>query len=444
MTHRPGESTIPAMKTLRLPLLAAALVLTACSGPAPDASSTDASPVATLESPLDSLFPDDALTISATRPITDVERGTFAFETLGVTVTNDFAGGRFVEAAADGDSVLVLHNRPENAPINNSAWYAFKVWAPAADSITVRLTYEDGRHRYLPKVRTTSAPDWVALDESAVVRDPDSGDARFRIAVGPDTVWVAGQEMRTTDFFAEWVGDLTTREGVTQRVIGTTPRGRDLPMVEAGAPDAERHVLFISRQHPPEVTGTFALVAFMEEMLGDSPLAEDFRSEFRIHVVPVMNPDGVDLGHWRHSTGGIDLNRDWVAFHQPETRAVRDAMAQIMADDESELWFFADFHSTGRDVFYTLDRALETRPAAVLDPWIEHIRSAMPDYELEDAPSDGGHGVVSRDWAWREYQAPGMVYEVGDNTPRELIREVAETAARGTMQILLERARGGG
>ena len=33
-----------------------------------------------------------------------------------------------------------------------------------------------------------------------------------------------------------------------------------------------------------------------------------------------------------------------------------------------------------------------------------------------------------------------MVYEVGDTTPRPLIREVAETAARGTMEILLERA----
>lgn len=53
---------------------------------------------------------------------------------------------------------------------------------------------------------------------------------------------------------------------------------------------------------------------------------------------------------------------------------------------------------------------------------------------------ENAHGLVSRDWAWREYQAPGMVYEVGDNTPRPLIREVAETAARGTMEILLERA----
>ncbi|MEK9509058.1 M14 family metallopeptidase [Gemmatimonadota bacterium Y43] len=427
------------MTILRPTLLAAALLVSACGAPDADSSAS-----ATMESPLDSLFPDDAYTISATRPITDVERKIVAFNVLGVTVSNDFEGGRFNAATTDGDSVLVLTIRPENSPINNSAWYAFKAWAPAPDSITVRLTYEGGRHRFLPKVRTSSEPDWTTLDTAAVLVGPEARDvARFRIAVGPDTTWVAGQEMLTSSWFADWVDGLTAREGVTQRTIGTTPRGRDLNMFEAGEPDADRHVLFISRQHPPEVTGTFAFVAFMEEMLGDSPLAQEFRSEFRIHAVPLMNPDGVDLGHWRHSTGGIDLNRDWVAFHQPETRAVRDDMARVLADESQELWFFADFHSTNRDVFYTLDRALETRPAGVLDPWIEHIRTAMPDYELEDAPSDGGYGVVSRDWAWREHRAPGMVYEVGDDTPRGLIREVAETAARGTMQILLERARGG-
>ncbi len=412
------------MRTLA-PTVALSLAVTASACSPPDSASP---------------FPDDAYTISATRPITDVERGTFVFDALGVTVSNDFAGGRFSEATTDGDSVLVLHLRPENAPINNSAWYAFRLWANEPDTLTVRLTYTDGRHRYVPKVRTAAAPEWTLLDSEAVRLDEETRDALLRLPVGPDTIQVAGQEMRTSSFFEEWTATLAARDDVTRRSIGTTPRGRDMSMVESGNPDARRHVLFISRQHPPEVTGTFALVAYMAEMLGDSPLAADFRDRFRIHVVPLMNPDGVDLGHWRHNTGGVDLNRDWVAFHQPETRFVRDEMGRILAEEGRELWFFADFHSTNRDVFYTLDRALETRPAGVLDPWIEHIRTALPDYALEEDPSDGGYGVVSRDWAWREHQAPGMVYEVGDNTPRELIAEVARTAARGTMQILLERA----
>lgn len=389
----------------------------------------------------DSPFPDDAYTISATRPITDVERTTVSFEALGVTVSNDFEGGRFSEASVEGDSVLVLRQAPENAPINNSAWYAFKAWAPVEGTLSVRLTYEDGDHRYLPKVRSVGDTAWTPFDSVAVLVDEEARTATVEVPIGPDTIYVAGQEVLTSSFFDGWTESLTARAGVSRRQFGTSARGRPLRMVEAGSADAHRHILLISRQHPPEVTGTLALVAFVEEMLGDSPLARDFRDRFRIHVVPLMNPDGVDLGHWRHNTGGVDLNRDWVAFHQPETQAVRDEMATVLSSEGAELWFFSDFHSTNRDVFYTLDRALETRPDDILDPWIEHLRTSLPDYELEDAPSDGGYGVVSRDWAWREYRTPGMVYEVGDDTPRPLIRDVAETAARGTMQILLERAR---
>ena len=45
---------------------------------------------------------------------------------------------------------------------------------------------------------------------------------------------------------------------------------------------------------------------------------------------------------------------------------------------------------------------------------------------------------MSRNWFYREFGAPALIYEVGDQTDRALIREVATTAARGTMEILLE------
>jgi cytosolic carboxypeptidase protein 6 len=379
----------------------------------------------------------EELGISATRPITEIERATFAFPERGVWVSNELEGGHFSAAWMEGDSILALRSRPENTPINNSAWYAFKVWAAAEDTLAIRLTYEDGRHRYWPKIRRAAGGAWTPLDSAFVDYDPETRSAVLRLAVGPDTLWVAGQELRTSSFFEEWTGELAALPRVSRRQIATTPRGRPLHMLHAGAPDARRHVLFISRQHPPEVTGTKALVAFLEEMLGDSPLAREFRDRFQIHVVPLMNPDGVDLGHWRHNTGGVDLNRDWYAFLQPETRAVRDEFRRIMAQPGAELWFFADFHSTNRDVLYTLDRNHETRPAGVLDRWVDHLRGALPDYEVSDAP--GGLGSpVSRNWAWLEFQAPGLIYEVGDNTDRALIRRVAEAAARGTMEILLE------
>jgi cytosolic carboxypeptidase protein 6 len=258
--------------------------------------------------------------------------------------------------------------------------------------------------------------------------------------VAQDTLWVAAQPLLTTSFFDRWTDSLAALPHISRTTIGTTPRGRPLHMLQLGADAATRHVLIISRQHPPEVTGTIALVAFVEELAGDSPLAREFRSHFRTHVVPLLNPDGVDLGHWRHNTGGVDLNRDWVDFRQPETRLVRDAFLRVTGSPGSAVWFAADFHSTQRDVFYTLDRTFETEPPGVIDRWLEHIAARLPHYAVRDAPSGLG-GPTSRNWFYNRYRAAALTYEVGDDTDRGLIREVAAVAAQGMMAVLLDELR---
>jgi predicted deacylase len=364
-----------------------------------------------------------------------MHRRTFGFLETGVWISNEFPGGRASDAWREDDT-YVVQLEPENAPVNNSAWYAFKIWSRAPDTVPVRLTYEGGDHRYWPKVRGVDGT-WVRMDSSAVSLDRERNEASLRLAIGPDTLWVAGQEMMTSASFEAWTDSLARQDHVTGEVIGRSGRGRPILMAEFGNEDASRHVMVIGRQHPPEATGTMALLAFVEELAGDAPLAREFRSEFRVHVVPLVNPDGVDLGHWRHNTGGVDLNRDWEAFNQPETRVVRDAFSAILAQPGHELWFGVDFHSTQYDVFYTLDRELATDPPDILDPWLDYIGTHLPDYEVNDSPS-GLDTPMSRNWFYRAFGAPALIYEVGDQTDRALIREVAETAARGTMAVLLE------
>ncbi|HSH45456.1 MAG TPA: M14 family metallopeptidase [Longimicrobiales bacterium] len=381
--------------------------------------------------------PED-LTVSLSRPITDSPGQTVEFTDPAVWISTELQGGRGADVRREGDSVYVVGLRPENAPINNSPWYAFKVWSATPRTIDVQLRYRDGDHRYWPKVRRSDDP-WTPLDSAAVRVAEDEMQATIRLRVGPDTLWVAGQEMLTSSFFRRWTDSLAALPGASQRQFATSPRRRPLRILEFGDPASPRHVVLISRQHPPEVTGTFALLGFVGELMGDTELARRFRQQFRVHVVPLVNPDGVDLGHWRHNTGGVDLNRDWVAFHQPETRAVRDEVRRLIPQPGEDLWFAADFHSTFRDVFYTLEREFETEPADFADRWLAHIEASLPHYDVNDAPSDLGT-PMSRNWFYREFGAPALIYEVGDNTPRDLIREVAETAARGTMEILLEEA----
>ncbi len=427
------------MKNRLFPVLL--FFLTACapsapqSTPAPVANRAAPPPPAADPAPT-AEAPPPALAISETRPIFHTHRRTFGFLDQGVWISNEFEGGKIDDVWQGGDSEFVVHLRPENVPINASAWYAFKVWSREPRTIDVRLTYEDGRHRYWPKTRK-AGESWTALDSASVRMDAATREPTIKLKVGPDTLWVAGQEMMTSTFLRQWTDSLAGESHITGRVAGYSGRNRPMPLVEFGAPRANKHVMVIGRQHPPEATGTMALLAFVEELAGDSPLAQEFRDHFRVHVIPLVNPDGVDLGHWRHNTGGVDLNRDWEAFNQPETRVVRDVYSEILGRPDQELWFAVDFHSTQYDVFYTLARTLETEPPGITERWLDHIATSLPHYEVNDSPSGLGT-PMSRNWFYRAFGAPALIYEVGDQTDRALIKEVAQTAAQGTMEILLD------
>ena len=78
-------------------------------------------------------------------------------------------------------------------------------------------------------------------------------------------------------------------------------------------------------------------------------MAKRFREQFVTFAVPLMNPDGVDNGHWRHNQGGIDLNRDWQNFNQPETSNIKHFLEQKTGEGY-DFVFGGDFHSTWDDI----------------------------------------------------------------------------------------------
>jgi predicted deacylase len=152
--------------------------------------------------------------------------------------------------------------------------------------------------------------------------------------------------------------------------------------------------------------------------------------------MPLLNPDGVDSGNWRHNWGRTDLNRDWQHFQQPETRAVRD---QIMALAEmKKLRLMLDFHSTFKDVFYTQRDEQVTDPPDFTRRWLEALATRLPNYEAKREASPVPTPTTSTYWAHDTFGIPAITYEIGDNTDRALLRTVAATAAQEMMRLMLE------
>lgn len=351
----------------------------------------------------------------------------------GVVFDTRFAGARLDECRADAPGEYTVVVRPENRPINDSAWFAFKVSAATARTITVRLQVEGGAMRYLPKISSDGLA-WFPLPAEAYARGANAGEGILRLEVGPAPLWIAAQEMVSTERLTAWARTLERLPYVTRGEFGRTHLGQPLQKLEIGT-GAKHYVVVFGRQHPPETTGSLALMRFVETVAGNSDLARSFRREFSVLVVPLINPDGVDRGHWRHNVGGVDTNRDWGRFTQPETRAVGDEVTALA--QSARLWLHLDFHSTKTDVFYTQPDTKPAKPAGFTKAWLEALQERLPAYAVKRSSTTTPTLTTSHNWAHATFGIPAITYEIGDDTDRALLQQIAGAAAEEMMKKLL-------
>jgi cytosolic carboxypeptidase protein 6 len=368
--------------------------------------------------------------------VTEPTQRSFAFEDSGIQFLSDFPGARLSDCTQTGDGEFRLLIRPENAPINHSPWYAFKVVSTKYRTITVRLSYENEGHRYSPKV-SRNGVDWTPLGANFYARDREKKEAVLKLNVCPEPLWVSAQELITMKEFDAWMKTMTKRSYVKRSNVGESMLGKPIDQLAITQSTNLNYLFIIGRQHPPEVTGTLGLMAFTETIAGDSSLAKKFRRHFITIVIPLMNPDGVENGHWRHNMGGVDLNRDWRTFAQPETRLARDHFIRMASSTNARVYLMLDFHSTGEDIFYTQSNAEKTFPAGFTTNWLASIGKRFPDYKVVRSGSHDPRGGTSKVWGYLQFGAPCITYELGDNTDRKRIRQVVSGAAEEMMRLLL-------
>lgn len=354
-----------------------------------------------------------------------------------VGATNNFSGARLNNFGRLTDTTYFATVNPENEPINPSPWYAFKIWSGERREIKVTLQYGNHKHRYYPKL-STDGEHWETLDSTLVELAVDSIEATIKLNVGPDTLWVAAQEIQDSKRVGEWVRTFADNESVTVGQAGKSGKGRPLlhMNITKGSNAKKPAILVISRQHPPEVTGFFAMKSFIETIVREGG-ENGFLEKYRVMVYPLMNPDGVDLGHYRHGTGGVDLNRDWSSYHQPEIAQVTKHMFEETKVHKNNVLLGLDFHSTYHDVYYTPDESVKRKIPDFTQKWLASIKSQL---KLDDINESPGKGTMPTSSAWfnRQFGATGITYEIGDGTPRDFIKMKGEASARAMMEYFLE------
>ena len=366
------------------------------------------------------------------------EKKIFSFEESGIYFSNDFKGARLNNVIKKNDSTFSLSILPENQPINPSPFYAFKVWSKSPKNINLEFNYPGSyKHRYIPKILLEG--NWKIADSTSFTKLDDIGF--LKLNVSNKSKIVSGQELNSSDIVYNWVEELIKGKEsfVRFKKIGKTKLKRPFMVMDIykGVPEKKPIVVLITRQHPPEVTGYFAFKSYLSTILNENNLSSAFLEKYRVLAFPLMNPDGVDLGHWRHNAGGIDLNRDWSVYNQKEIKTTVDFISKTLKENNSKLVLGLDFHSTYYDVFYTNEERASTSMPDFLDLWFSSLEKAIPEYKVNEQPSVSKQ-PVSKGWFLNAHKAVGVVYEIGDDTPRDRIKLIGKESAISMMKIMLD------
>lgn len=381
--------------------------------------------------------------------IDTVQQRQYYFDKSDLLFSCDFLAGRFNKVSQKNDSVFSVLINAENYPINPSPWYAFFITTLQSKKIIIELTYTNSKHRYYPKI-STDGKNWRPVDSSLVQyiqpgkekfgtgSMPVSANVTIQINKG-DTVWLAAQEIISSKDVYDWVNELPKKRKLKIGIAGHSTYGKEIRYFTIGkAKKKKPSVVIISRQHPPEVTGYLAMQQFVNELLSGNKQSKKYRRKFVTYVMPLMNPDGVDNGHWRHNAGGIDLNRDWLQQNQPEVKQINHFIDSALKANESKLLFFIDFHSTWDDIFYTNSVTKKSNLPGLMDGLLSEMETALQQGKLNIRASEKNESFVSKGYFYNTYNAESVTYEVGDNTSRDIINKKGKIAALSFLKTLFK------
>ena len=301
----------------------------------------------------------------------------------------------------------------------------------------MQLNYGKYKHRYVPKL-SSDKKTWKIIDAQRIKVDSITGIATLNLSVSSQKLYVAAQEVESSENTYSWIDELLIKHPeIKKRVTGKTVLNKNNYVLELEADSIVNTIVLIARQHPPEIPGgTVAFKAFFEELMLDKDEANTFRKNNNIYVFPLLNPDGADMGNWRHNANGVDLNRDWVDFTQPETQMV-DKYLTRKTKEGKKIQFALDFHTSYSGPYLLiLDSLNEIKTNKIIPDWIDRIENNSQ-FKVETRRRSQ-ELPYCYNYFYNTFNCEAVTYEEGDEIDRHIIKKRAQVYAREFMTTLID------
>ena len=266
---------------------------------------------------------------------------------------------------------------------------------------------------------------------------PDTTSPAYRLAASLN--WGYGYDTLRTDI-ARW----SASPFVHVDSIGASVQNRTLYLLTiqdtATAPLPRKRVWIHARTHPNEVQGTWVTNQIITQLLGTSQLARQLRGGCVFNILPMINPDGVELKHPRENANNIDIESNWTAVPgEPEVQTLR-AMFVTLMSQSNPIRIALNMHSAyGTDRYFVYHTATGTTAgyAAVEQRFINGVRSYFPGgirpYDFFVSWTSGPSLVYPESWFWKNcgVSVLALTYEDMNDASAHAFDSTANAILRG-------------
>ncbi|MCF7808011.1 MAG: T9SS type A sorting domain-containing protein [Candidatus Marinimicrobia bacterium] len=146
--------------------------------------------------------------------------------------------------------------------------------------------------------------------------------------------------------------------------LGTSVQGRTLWEMTITGPDSTttgiKPVVYVhARTHPNEVQAWWVTREMIKILLSQSSLGRHLRDNLIFHIIPMYNPDGVELEYPRQNANYVDIESNWYStVLEPEVQVLRNRFVELM-NSETPVDVALNMHSSisGTRFFVCHDQA---------------------------------------------------------------------------------------
>jgi len=221
------------------------------------------------------------------------------------------------------------------------------------------------------------------------------------------------------------LGEWSTSPYITIDSLGASVQNRAIWQLTITASDitkSSRHTIFFhARTHPGEVQSWWVTEQVINILNSDTEFARLLRNRCVFYILPMYNPDGVELEYPRENAHEVDIESNWDKNPtEPEVAVLKKRFSELMAS-ESPIEVAMNMHSAyGTNRFFVFHDSVGTSTDyTILErDYIGGVRenflSGIEPWDYRITWTTGTPGYYPESWFWLNYQEEVMALTYED------------------------------